>query len=241
MRIRYQIVFWMLCLASATAVATDVATLSNGFEVQHERREQRADITRLYLYAGTDSGYVEVATKDIVQIENADLPQPAASKAPPASSQPVYELVNAASERHRVDPDLIASVIHAESNFNPLARSPKGAQGLMQLMPKTASRLGVNDPFEPAENIDGGAQYLRELLLRYNGDIVKALAAYNAGPQRVARYGGVPPYRETRAFIARVVKDFNRRKKKTGFRAGPTKPASPPTLGSMAPRVPGDS
>jgi soluble lytic murein transglycosylase-like protein len=107
---------------------------------------------------------------------------------------------------------LIASVIRAESNFNPQARSPKGAQGLMQLMPTTASRLGVSDALHPEANIDGGTRYLRELLLRYNGDVVKALAAYNAGPERVQQFGGVPPYAETHAYVARVVREFNRKK-----------------------------
>ena len=120
-------------------------------------------------------------------------------------------MVTAASDKHQIDPDLITSVIHAESSFNPKARSPKGAQGLMQLMPETASRLGVADAFDPSANVEGGTKYLRELLLQYHGDMVKALAAYNAGPQRVQQYNGVPPYR-TRAYVAKVVKEFNRKK-----------------------------
>ena len=82
----------------------------------------------------------------------------------------------------------------------------------MQLMPKTASQLGVANPFDPKANVDGGARYLRELIERYNFDLVKALAAYNAGPKRVEQYGGVPPYRETRAYVARIVRDFNKKK-----------------------------
>ena len=99
----------------------------------------------------------------------------------------------------RLDPDLVNSVIKAESGFNVRAVSPKGAQGLMQLMPGTASQLGVPNAFDPQANVEGGREYLRELLERYNFDLVKALAAYNAGPQRVEQYGGVPPYYETRA------------------------------------------
>jgi soluble lytic murein transglycosylase-like protein len=122
------------------------------------------------------------------------------------------EVVNAASGRYRLDPDLVNSVIKAESGFNVRAVSPKGAQGLMQLMPKTASALGVPNAFDPQANVDGGARYLRELLERYNFDLVKALAAYNAGTRRVEQYGGVPPYYETRAYVRRIVLDFNKKK-----------------------------
>jgi Transglycosylase SLT domain len=122
------------------------------------------------------------------------------------------EVVNSASGRYRLDPDLVNSVIKAESGFNVRAVSPKGAQGLMQLMPGTASQLGVPNTFDAAANVEGGTKYLRELLERYNFDLIKALAAYNAGPQRVEQFGGVPPYYETRAYVARVVKDFNKKK-----------------------------
>jgi hypothetical protein len=122
------------------------------------------------------------------------------------------QVVNAAADKHLLDTDLINSVIKAESSFNPRAVSPKGARGLMQLMPKTASSLGVPNSFDPQANVDGGTRYLRWLLERYNFDLVKALAAYNAGPERVDRYGGVPPYYETKAYVARIIRDFNRKK-----------------------------
>jgi soluble lytic murein transglycosylase-like protein len=130
------------------------------------------------------------------------------------TSSPVdlNEVVNTASGRYRLDPDLVNSVIKAESGFNVRAVSPKGAQGLMQLMPGTASQLGVPNAFDAQANVEGGTRYLRELLERYNFDLVKALAAYNAGPQRVEQFGGVPPYYETRAYVARVVRDFNKKK-----------------------------
>ena len=124
----------------------------------------------------------------------------------------VAEVVSAASGRYRLDPDLVNSVIRAESGFKIHAVSPKGAQGLMQLMPQTASKLGVPNAFDPEANVDGGTRYLRELLEHYNFDVIKALAAYNAGPQRVEQYKGVPPYRETRQYVASIVRDFNRKK-----------------------------
>jgi soluble lytic murein transglycosylase-like protein len=117
-----------------------------------------------------------------------------------------------AALRYQIDPDFVASVVKAESGFNPTAVSPKGALGLMQLMPQTAARLGVEDAFDPAANLEGGTRYLRELLDQYGGDAVKALAAYNAGPQRVEQYGGVPPFRETRAYITGIIDDYKRKK-----------------------------
>jgi hypothetical protein len=233
MRISCQLVVVLLGLAAASAAwAVDVAMLSNGFGIRHERHEQKENQTRFYFHAGADFSYVDVATEGVSKVENVGLvPVPPAHVPSSTAPRSVHDLVNAASERHLVDADLIASVIYAESNFNPWARSPKGAQGLMQLMPQTATRLGVKDPFQPEANIDAGSRYLRELLLRYDGDVVKALAAYNAGPERVAQYGGVPPYPETRAYIARVVRDFNCRKqagKKTSVnKAGASKPAGP--------------
>ena len=120
--------------------------------------------------------------------------------------------VTAASDKHGIDADLLYSVIRAESGFNPHAVSNKGAQGLMQLMPGTANKLGVQDAFDTQSNVEGGTRYLRELLDRYHYDLAKALAAYNAGPQRVDQYHGIPPYRETRAYVARIIREYNKKK-----------------------------
>jgi len=188
------------------ASGTDVAVLRNGFSIRHERREVVGSVTRLYLGADRD-GYVDVPTPDIDRFEQ-ELSAPAAER----NSHPMNEVINAVSSRHHLDPDLINSMIRAESGFNPRAVSSKGAQGLMQLMPQTASRLGVLNSFDPGDNLEGGTRYLRELLERYHFDLIKALAAYNAGPQRVEQYQGVPPYYETRAYVARIIRDFNRRK-----------------------------
>lgn len=113
------------------------------------------------------------------------------------------------AQEHRVPPALVKAVIAAESHFNSQAVSPKGAQGLMQLMPATARGLGVRDPLEARDNVRGGARYLRRLIDRY-GDLSRALAAYNAGPTAVDRYGGIPPYPETRQYVDRVLTYYRR-------------------------------
>lgn len=124
---------------------------------------------------------------------------------PPSALSRAYDIL---IERHaaaqRLSPDLVRAVIQVESAFDSTAVSPKGAMGLMQLMPATAAEYGVTDPFEPGQNIAAGAAYLRRLLDRYDGRIELALAAYNAGPAAVERYGDVPPYRETRSYVKKV-------------------------------------
>ena len=122
-------------------------------------------------------------------------------------------LVREASSRYQLDPDFVASVIKAESDYNTRARSPKGALGLMQLMPQTAAMLGVKNPLDPKENVDAGTAHLNALLELYHDDPIKALAAYNAGAHRVEQYHGVPPYWETRAYVAKIVRDFNAKKR----------------------------
>jgi Transglycosylase SLT domain len=233
-RARYLGLVTVICsIVTLTAHGAEIAILRNGFSIRHDHRQVIESITRLYLGAG-NTGYVDVVTDDIERFEE-DLtpstPEPAAAapappalapassgaiaafaRSPRATRQNMNDLINSISEHHHLDPDLINSVIHAESGFNPLAVSPKGAQGLMQLMPKTSTELGVSNAFDPQANVEGGTRYLRELLERYDFDLIKALAAYNAGPERVEQYRGVPPYQETRAYVARIVKDFNRKK-----------------------------
>jgi soluble lytic murein transglycosylase-like protein len=121
-------------------------------------------------------------------------------------------LVEAAAARYSVDADLITSVIAVESNFDPKAVSRKNARGLMQLLPETAARLGVKNIDDPQENIDAGTRYLRELLQKYNNDLVLTLAAYNAGPERVQQYGRVPPFAETISYVRRVRRSYEKSK-----------------------------
>jgi soluble lytic murein transglycosylase-like protein len=225
MRKSLQLVTWITLTAIAPCLAADSAVLRNGYAIRHEHRQVIGTITRLYL-GGDQSSFVDIPTEEIDHIdalpEETTPPVPTeaakATLAPaiPAPSTPgppdLDRLVKTASGTYRLDPDLVNSVIRAESGFNVRAVSPKGAQGLMQLMPQTAAQLGVQNPFDPEANVEGGTRYLRELLERYDFDLIKALAAYNAGPQRVEQYGGVPPYYETRAYVARIVRDFNQKK-----------------------------
>ncbi len=120
--------------------------------------------------------------------------------------QPYSTIIKTAAARHKIDPALVKAVIMAESRYNHLAVSKKGAGGLMQLMPNTAKSLGVQDIFDPEDNITGGVRYLKKLLNRFDGDTKLALAAYNAGSRYVRHYGGIPPFRQTRTFIKNVLK-----------------------------------
>ncbi len=215
-------ILFLLLLSTLPAFAGEVAVLRNGFSIRHERRKEIGLNTRLF--TTTDgASFVDVPTAQIDHYETASdpapptpsllSPQPASgANKKPTPPPSLDELVTSASTRYRMDPDLVNSVIRAESGFNVRARSPKGAQGLMQLMPGTASKLGVSDAYDPRANVDGGTKYLRQLLEKYNFDLVKALAAYNAGPERVEQFGGVPPFHETRVYVARIVRDFNRKK-----------------------------
>jgi soluble lytic murein transglycosylase-like protein len=156
-------------------------------------------------------GVVEIPAEEVVTIEPEEVFTPVPAQ--PAVKPPYRELVEAAAARYKVDADLITSVIAAESNFDPKAVSPKNARGLMQLLPETAATLGVLDIYDPQENIDAGTHYLGDLLQKYNGDLVLALAAYNAGPDKVQKYGRVPPIPETISYVRRVKKIYEKSKK----------------------------
>ena len=218
----------VMAMVCPMARAAEHVTLKNGFELDCSRREVVGDRVRLYTLASRatrEANYLEVAADAVVRVESIpDPPEVTVATSLPvaasATSAPVVALTREemhtmlahAGTEHNIDEDLLASVVRAESGGQVRAVSRAGARGLMQLMPGTASELGVEDAFRPDQNIAGGTAYLDQLLVRYHDNVALALAAYNAGPAAVDRYRGVPPYRETRAYVARVIREFNRRK-----------------------------
>jgi Transglycosylase SLT domain len=208
---------WVLVLALPGIVpalhAAEQVTLKNGYNLLCDHREQEGD--RVRLFTSKDSGnFVEVDAAEILSVDAVPDPPVATTPAaePRLTNSDVHELIARAGADHNLDVDLLASVVRAESGGNIHAVSRTGAQGLMQLMPGTAAELGVTDSFRADQNIKGGTAYLDALLLRYHDHLALALAAYNAGPAAVDKYHGVPPYRETRVYVARVIREFNRRK-----------------------------
>jgi Transglycosylase SLT domain len=195
--------------------AAEEITLRNGFNLLCDHREQTGDRVRLFTSPGSGN-FIEVDAAEIATINIIPDPPPASHEKvlePKLTVADVHELIAQAGANHNLDVDLLASVVRAESGGNIHAVSRTGAQGLMQLMPGTALQLGVTDSFQADQNINGGTAYLDALLVKYHDHLALALAAYNAGPAAVDKYHGVPPYRETRIYVARVIREFNRRKK----------------------------
>jgi len=217
LRFRPVLLVLLLAVPCLSAAAMERITLTTGFELDCVRREAVSESrVRLYLSESDRDAYVEIDNAkihSIVVVDDVSLKVVVPVSAIPVPIAPTMgAMLSTAGARHHIDGDLLASVVQAESAGRSHAVSRTGARGLMQLMPGTATELGVQDAFEPQQNIGGGTTYLDQLLIRYHDDLPKALAAYNAGPGAVDRYHGVPPYRETRAYVARVIREFNRRK-----------------------------
>ena len=179
----------------ASTAQADYAVLRSGLRLHITGYERAGEVVRLSMNGGT----VEVQAGDLISVEPEDrfIAQPALTPA----NGPFGNLIRAAALKHGVDEQLIMHLIAVESNFNPRAVSRKQARGLMQLIPETAARYSVVNIFDPAQNIDAGTHYLKDLLERYRGNLSLALAAYNAGPDMVTRYGGVPPFPETQKYV----------------------------------------
>jgi len=210
----------LFCLSS-TALAGEYAVLASGGRLLVDRHELEGNKVKLY----NGSGYTEMDAAQVRAFEPDGKVEPAPAapvvqpeEAQPAPAEPValtpVELADAAADRYGLPYWLVRGVMHAESGFQPQAVSPKGAIGLMQLMPATAQHLGA-DAKDPAQNADAGARYLRQLLDKYDGKLWHALAAYNAGPGAVDKYEstkfkGIPPYRETRNYINRIDQEMKK-------------------------------
>jgi soluble lytic murein transglycosylase-like protein len=225
LRLRHATLALSLVLFAAPALRAEYVVLRSGQRLAVTGYQLLGDKYRLQMAGGS----LEIAAADVVAIEPEEVftPLPAA----PLVKPPYREFVEAAAARYGVDADLITSVIAVESNFDPKASSRKNACGLMQLLPETAARLGVRNIYDPQENIDAGTRYLRELLQKYNNDLVLALAAYNAGPERVQRYGRVPPFSETISYVRRVKRGYDKSKSKASTKT-PTKAG---TMASTSP------
>jgi soluble lytic murein transglycosylase-like protein len=213
----------MVALLPAALKAAERVTLNTGFDVVCDHHAQVDGRIRLYLSADEDN-YIQIAPGEIANLENVPDAPAAADIAGGASSAPLpaisdrklsqadlNEMLARAGSEHNLDVDLLASLVKAESGGNPRALSQAGARGLMQLMPKTAGDLGVHDSYKPDQNVRGGSTYLDALLVRYHDNLALALAAYNAGPAAIDKYRGIPPYHETKVYVARVIHEFNRR------------------------------
>lgn len=189
---------------TGTSFAGEFAVLNTGFRLHADRHEIAGSVVRLY----SNGGMTELPAVQIARFEAEDpIPQPPVSL---ASTPTPADLVTAAAERNGLPAELVDSVVSAESAHRDEAISPKGAIGLMQLMPATAHDYGA-DPRDPKQNVEAGTRYLRDLLVKYDGSLSHALAAYNAGPGAVDRYKGVPPYRETRAYVGRVMRKYQQK------------------------------
>ncbi len=185
----------------APSARADYIVLQSGQSFHVTSYERVGDVVRLTMSGGT----LEIPAESVLRVDPEDTFVPVKLK---LLDVPFANFIADSARVHGVAPELVASVIAVESNFNPNAVSWRSARGLMQLMPATAARFGVKQVFDPQQNIEAGTRYLKELLTRYNGDLALTLAAYNAGPDRVGQYRNVPPYRETRDYVRRVTEKF---------------------------------
>lgn len=196
-------------VAGAPPARAEIALLASGLTLKLEGHREENGMLVLLLKGGGEMGVPPSVVRGFVPDEVVE-----EVAGPPGSD--LRALAVEAARRHGLPPELVLAVVAVESGFRPDAVSPKGAQGLMQLMPATAGSLGVADAFDPAQNLDGGSRHLGQLLTVYDGDLTRALAAYNAGEGAVQRHGGVPPYRETRAYVKKVLQRYRQGAKESG-------------------------
>jgi soluble lytic murein transglycosylase-like protein len=201
-RLPLTLVVTALAGAGAVPARAEIALLASGQTLKLDAHRSEAGLVVLVLKGGGEVHLPPSAVRGFVPDEVLE------ELGGAASGSELVRLVEEAARRRGLDPALVLAVVSVESGFRPEAVSPKGAQGLMQLMPRTAASLGVQDAFDPEQNLDAGVRHLEALLKLYDGNLTRALAAYNAGQGAVARHGGVPPYRETRAYVRRVLERY---------------------------------
>ena len=189
----------------ARGASAEIALLSSGTTLKLDGHRAEDGLVVLELRGGGEIGLPPTAVRGFVPDE---VLEEVVGEAGAPEGTDLRSLASAAARRHGLDPELVLAVVGVESAFRPEAVSPKGAQGLMQLMPRTAASLGVEDAFDPAQNLDGGTRHLGALLALYGGDVERALAAYNAGEGAVARHGGIPPFKETREYVRKVLERY---------------------------------
>jgi soluble lytic murein transglycosylase-like protein len=184
-----------------TSARAEIALLANGQTLKLDGHRVEDGLVVLVLKGGGEMSVPPATVQGFVPDEVLD-----EVAVPPGGD--LRQAAALAARRHGLNPDLVIAVVSVESGFKPQAVSPKGAQGLMQLMPRTAESLGVVDAFDPEQNLDAGVRHLGQLIAQYDGDVERALAAYNAGEGAVHRHNGIPPYRETRAYVKKVLERY---------------------------------
>jgi hypothetical protein len=202
-----QLLLVLVLLGLGSVARAEIALLTSGTTLKLEGHRIEDGMVVLILRGGGEIGVPASAVRGFVPDEVVE------EVVGPGGEGDLRSLAVAAAERHGLDPELVLAVVSVESAFRPEAVSPKGAQGLMQLMPGTAASLGVEDSLDPEQNLDGGVRHLGSLIEQYDGDVARALAAYNAGEGAVARHGGIPPFRETREYVKRVLERYEEAKR----------------------------
>lgn len=209
-------------LGSVTRVDAEQLVFSNGRSMSVKGYRVDGKIITVTLRSGGEASFdtalvSEIKPDEMPQVDEtavaaarpAPAVQPNQAVHPPLDARPFAELIETVALKHGLDPELVHAVVQAESNYQPRAKSNVGARGLMQVMPKTAKDFGIKNLYDPENNLEAGVQYLKWLMERFDGNLKKTIAAYNAGPGAVRRYRGIPPYQETRQYVQKVMKNFN--------------------------------
>jgi len=199
--------FLVFLIGAVSPARAEIAVMESGKILYVDRFERVDEEITLYVTGG---GVVTVPSEIVLNVVPNEVVEKGEDPQKVRLFPQLEEFIAPAASKYGVAPELVAAVIWAESSGDPNATSHRGARGLMQLMPETATELGVTTILDPRENVEGGTRYLRQMLDAHEGDVSLALAAYNAGPEAVRRYRGIPPYRETREYVGRVIRVYER-------------------------------